>query len=83
MPQPPLVFNQNKFNGYRYLGSSLNISLHPTQGCKLIRDEKGDNDANPLGGSPWEGMLPGEYILHILHILKFNASIWCTLTTKL
>ena len=21
------------------------------QGCKLIRDEKGDNDAKPLGGS--------------------------------
>ena len=22
-----------------------------SQGCKLIRDEKGDNDVNPLGGS--------------------------------
>ena len=36
---------------------SVRLSIHLTsvldfsQGCKLIRDEKGDNDANPLGGS--------------------------------
>jgi len=31
MLQSPLVFIQNVFNGYRYFGSSLNISLHHTK----------------------------------------------------
>ena len=31
MLQSPLVFIQNVFNGYRYFGSSLNISIHHTK----------------------------------------------------